>query len=99
MENGKQNNKYLFDFFNTTQSSQYSDEIKLIWESDIEKYNNKAPVKIMYSLDLENLIFYPYKNVHNESGLSITFLDTFGDYFIYIGIMTQANFQRIDQKS
>ncbi len=81
MENGKQNNKYLFDFFNTTQSSQYSDEIKLIWESDIEKYNNKAPVKIMYSLDLENLIFYPYKNVHNESGLSITFLDTFGDYF------------------
>ncbi len=81
MENGRQNNKHLFDFFNTTQSSQYSDEVKLIWESDIEKYNNKAPIKIMYSIDLENLIFYPYKNVHSESGLSITFLDTFGDYF------------------
>ncbi len=45
------------------------------------KYNNKGGLSLIYKIDLEELIFYPYKHLHSESAIHITLLDSFGDYF------------------
>ena len=45
------------------------------------KYNNKGGLSLIYKINLEELFFYPYKHLHNESAIHITLLDSFGDYF------------------
>ena len=45
------------------------------------KYDNKGSWKLMYKTKPEELFFYPYKNEHSYSGINITLLDSFGDYF------------------
>ena len=46
-----------------------------------EKYNNKAPIKILYDFDFVKTIKSPIKYNHSSSFISLTLLDTFGDYF------------------
>jgi len=46
-----------------------------------EKYNNKAPIEILYNFDFVKTIKSPIKNNHSSSFISLTLLDTFGDYF------------------
>tara|TARA_B100000131_G_C18125449_1_gene614511 strand:- start:4725 stop:6344 length:1620 start_codon:yes stop_codon:yes gene_type:complete len=48
---------------------------------DYENYNNKAPLSFIYKLDLYKLLTSPIKYTHSNSFISITLLDTFGDYF------------------
>lgn len=48
---------------------------------DAEKYNNKASPSIIYKLNLFNLFTSPIDNVHKDSFIAITLLDSFGDYF------------------
>jgi len=50
-------------------------------EQDSEKYNNKASPSIIYKLNLFNLFTSPIDNVHKDSFIAITLLDSFGDYF------------------
>ncbi len=45
------------------------------------KYDNKGDLSLIYKINLEELIFYPYKHLHSESAIHITLLDSFGDYF------------------
>ena len=46
-----------------------------------EKYKNNAPIKILYNFDFVKTIKSPIKNNHSSSFISLTLLDTFGDYF------------------
>lgn len=46
-----------------------------------EKYKNNAPIKILYNFDFVKTIKSPVKNNHSSSFISLTLLDTFGDYF------------------
>ena len=46
-----------------------------------EKYNNKAPIKILYDFDFVKTVKSPIKYNHSSSFISLTLLDTFGDYF------------------
>jgi len=46
-----------------------------------DNYDNKAPVKIIYNINLYNLVTSPIKNYHADSFLGITLLETTGDYF------------------
>lgn len=46
-----------------------------------ENYNNKAPINVIYNLDLYRLITSPIKNNHSDSFIGITLLETTGDYF------------------
>lgn len=46
-----------------------------------EKYNNKANTKFIYFVDVPRLIKSPIKFNHSNSFISLTLLDTFGDYF------------------
>jgi len=48
---------------------------------DAEKYNNTAPFSIIYKVNFFNLFTSPIYNIHKDSFISITLLDTFGDYF------------------
>lgn len=48
---------------------------------DAEKYNNTAPLSIIYKVNFFNLFTSPIDNIHKDSFISITLLDTFGDYF------------------
>tara|TARA_B100001564_G_scaffold356442_1_gene370622 strand:+ start:3428 stop:5077 length:1650 start_codon:yes stop_codon:yes gene_type:complete len=66
-ENSKLNNLGLFNL----QSGAVSEA----------KYDNKGSWKLMYKTKPEELFFYPYKNEHSYSGINITLLDSFGDYF------------------
>ena len=45
------------------------------------KYNNKAKTSFIYYVDVERLIKSPIKFNHSNSLISLTLLDTFGDYF------------------
>ena len=45
------------------------------------KYDHKGSWNLMYKTKPEELFFYPYKNEHSYSGINITLLDSFGDYF------------------
>ena len=44
-------------------------------------YNYKAPVSIIYNIDIYELVSSPIKNNHADSFIAITLLDTFGDYY------------------
>jgi hypothetical protein len=46
-----------------------------------EKYKNNASIKILYNFDFVKTIKSPIKNNHSSSFISLTLLDTFGDYF------------------
>jgi hypothetical protein len=46
-----------------------------------EKYNNIASRDIIYNFDFVKTIKSPIKNNHADSFISLTLLDTFGDYF------------------
>ena len=46
-----------------------------------EKYNNKAKTNFIYYVDVPRLIKSPIKFDHSNSFISLTLLDTFGDYF------------------
>ncbi len=46
-----------------------------------EKYKNYAPIKILYDFDFVRTVKSPIKNNHSSSFISLTLLDTFGDYF------------------
>lgn len=50
--------------------------------SEIEdNYNFKAPIDVLYKIDLFNLFTSPVKPAHAESFIGITLLETTGDYF------------------
>ncbi len=66
-ENSKLNNQGLFNL----QSGAVSEA----------KYDHKGSWNLMYKTKPEELFFYPYKNEHSYSGINITLLDSFGDYF------------------
>ncbi len=66
-ENSKLNNQGLFNL----QSGAASEA----------KYDHKGSWNLMYKTKPEELFFYPYKNEHSYSGINITLLDSFGDYF------------------
>ena len=44
-------------------------------------YNYKAPMSIIYNVNLYELVSNPIKNNHADSFIAISLLDTFGDYF------------------
>ena len=44
-------------------------------------YDFKAPLSILYDIDMYQLVASPIKYKHSNSFISITLLDTFGDYF------------------
>ena len=44
-------------------------------------YDFKAPLSILYDIDMYQLFASPIKYKHSNSFISITLLDTFGDYF------------------
>jgi len=44
-------------------------------------YDFKAPLSILYDIDMYQLVASPVKYKHSSSFISITLLDTFGDYF------------------
>jgi len=44
-------------------------------------YNFKAPLSILYDINMYQLVANPIKYKHSNSFISITLLDTFGDYF------------------
>ena len=46
-----------------------------------ETYNNKAPVDVLYKINLFDLVTSPIKNYHADSFIGITLLETSGDYF------------------
>ena len=46
-----------------------------------EKYNNIASPNIIYNFDFVKIVKSPIKNNHADSFISLTLLDTFGDYF------------------
>jgi len=46
-----------------------------------ENYDYKAPLETVYKINLFNLVTSPIQHNHADSFLSITLLDTFGDYF------------------
>tara|TARA_B100001996_G_scaffold44641_1_gene32248 strand:- start:3366 stop:5087 length:1722 start_codon:yes stop_codon:yes gene_type:complete len=46
-----------------------------------DKYNNKADTKFLFNINGWDMIFNPVFPYHNNSLISITLLDTFGDYF------------------
>lgn len=56
------------------------------------KYDNKGKISLFYKLNPEKLIFYPYKHLHSESAIHITFLDSFGDYFDLYWNSDSSNF-------
>ena len=60
-----------------------------------EKYNNKGNLSLLYKIDPEKLFFYPYKNLHNESAIHITLLDSFGDYFDIYWDNDSSNFYKL----
>jgi len=45
------------------------------------KYNYKAPISVVYNVDLYELVSNPIKNKHADSFIAISLLDTFGDYY------------------
>ncbi len=46
-----------------------------------ENYNNKAPLDIIYKVNIYNLATSPIKHNHADSFVGITLLETTGDYF------------------
>lgn len=60
-----------------------------------DKYNNKGSLSLIYKIDPEKLFFYPYKNLHNESAIHITLLDSFGDYFDIYWNNDSSNFYKL----
>tara|TARA_Y100001970_G_C14253069_1_gene873222 strand:- start:2974 stop:4677 length:1704 start_codon:yes stop_codon:yes gene_type:complete len=44
-------------------------------------YDYKAPISIIYKVNVYNLISSPINNYHPDSFIAITLLDTFGDYY------------------
>lgn len=44
-------------------------------------WNYTAPLKFFLNIDFKNLLENPYKYIHSDSLISITLLDTLGDYF------------------
>ena len=46
-----------------------------------ESYNDKADISFAYNINLRDLYSVPFSNYHRDSFISITLLDTFGDYF------------------
>ena len=47
----------------------------------VAQYNYKAPLSFLYHIDIDTLINNPYRDNLNDSFISITLLDMFGDYF------------------
>ena len=47
----------------------------------VAQYNYKAPLSFLYHIDINTLINNPYRDNLNDSFISITLLDMFGDYF------------------
>ena len=80
-ENNRLNNREFFDLESGSQTE--------------EKYNNKASIKIIYKFNPEKMFFYPYKNLHNESAIHITLLDSFGDYFDLYWENDTSNFYKL----
>lgn len=70
-----ENSFYGANMFNFKSGS--NEEIEI----DAEKYNNKAPLNIVYNINLYKLFTSPIKNDHKDSFIAITLLDSFGDYF------------------
>lgn len=48
---------------------------------DSNKYNNQASPSIVYKVNMYNLLTSPIDNLHKDSFIAITLLDSFGDYF------------------
>jgi len=48
-----------------------------------DKWNNVAPLDFFVNLDINNLLFNPYKHLHADSFISITLIDTLSDYFTF----------------
>lgn len=71
-ENSKAGSLYLFNI-----ASGSAEDIEI----DAARYDNKADIKFAYKVDLFKLATSPIKDVHKDSFISITLLDTFGDYF------------------
>ena len=46
-----------------------------------EEYQDRAQVNIIFNLNVNDLIYSPYGNFHNDSMLGIILLETFDDYF------------------
>ena len=53
----------------------------LLFRGFDEKYNNRASAEILFNVDLERLLKDPKKDYHKNSLISITLIDTMGDYF------------------
>ena len=58
-----------------------ANDVSLLNVTHDEKYNNKAELKNIYSLNFVKLMKSPIKNNHSGSMISLTLLDIFGDYF------------------
>jgi len=71
-EDTNSNGKSLFDI-----SSGSGEEIS----TESLSYDYKAPVSFIYKVNMYELFTSPIKNNHKDSFISITLLDTFGDYF------------------
>ena len=48
-----------------------------------DKWNNVAPLDFFINLDINNVLFNPYKHLHADSFISITLIDTLSDYFTF----------------
>lgn len=71
-ENSKAGNLNLFNIASGSAEN---------FEVDAARYDNKADFSLAYKIDMFKLATSPIKDVHKDSFISITLLDTFGDYF------------------
>ena len=68
----------------------------LLNPSHEEKYNNTAPISVIYKLEIKNLVKTPFKNNLSNSFIGITLLDTFGDYFDLYWNNDASNFSKTE---
>ena len=53
----------------------------LLEPTHADKYDNLAPVSIIYKIEIKDFVNTPFKHNQSNSFIGITLLDTFGDYF------------------
>ena len=58
-----------------------ANDVSLLNVTHDEKYNNKAELKNIYSLNFVKLMKSPIRDDHSGSMIALTLLDIFGDYF------------------
>lgn len=56
---------------------------KVTDDSLINNWENTAGLKFFFNVDLKNLYQNPFKDIHADSFLSITLIDTLSDYFTF----------------